>query len=68
MDMKNEAKYKSIYKCRLCGKEFEGEAYKMNDSQYPVGSVYKQHRCDDGRYGVGDLLGSYEVNKCRSEI
>lgn len=58
--MKN---YKSIYKCRLCGKEFEDKAYKMGDSEYSTGSVYKQHKCDDGRYGIGDLLGTYEVKE-----
>lgn len=40
--------YKAIYKCRLCGKEFYGEAYKMNGSRYFTGSVYKKHICDDG--------------------
>lgn len=60
-DVMNE--YKAIYKCRLCGKEFYGEAYKMNGSRYPTGSIYKQHKCDDGRYGIGDLLGTYEVKE-----
>lgn len=47
----------------LCGKEFDDGAYKMNDSRYPTGSIYKQHKCEDGRYGVGDLLGTYEVKE-----
>lgn len=55
------SEYKAIYQCRLCKKYFVNTAYKMGDSEYPTASVLKQHKCGDGRYGVGELHGTYEV-------
>lgn len=55
-----------IYRCRRCGIEFEREGIytencKVNDVDVPVGPVYLYHRCEDGIYGLGDLIGGYEV-------
>lgn len=55
--------YKAIYRCRLCQKEFEDKAYKIDASEYPTASVLKHHKCADGRYGVCDLQGTYEVKE-----
>lgn len=65
-EIKNSScKYKVIYKCRLCGKEFEREVYDVGDCRYPTSCIHRQHICNDGRYGLGDLLRSYEINKCQ---
>lgn len=59
-----EKKYKSIYKCRLCGKEFESEASVFGcASDFPTAPIVKQHKCEDGRYGCGDFCGTYEVTE-----
>lgn len=55
-----------IYRCRRCGKEFQEEGtlnrgMQVNGVEVPVGPVYLYHRCDDGIYGLGDLIGGYEV-------
>lgn len=56
-----------IYRCRRCGKEFQETGtvesnMQINGVEVPIGPVYKYHRCDDGIYGLGDLMGGYEVN------
>lgn len=55
-----------IYRCRRCGKEFQEEGtlnrgMQENDVDVPVGPVYLYHLCNDGIYGLGDLIGGYEV-------
>lgn len=57
-----------IYRCRRCGKEFQETGVirgtmQVNDVEVPVGPVYLYHRCDDGIYGMGDLIGGYEVKR-----
>lgn len=53
---------KNIYKCRLCGMQFEEEkcddmrSENMNTNFF---SPYNWHKCDDGRNGFSDLLGTY---------
>lgn len=65
--------YNAIYKCRLCGKEFEngktGEdlaaaatilmASVGNTKNLATGAIEKQccHFCDDGSYGISDFIG-----------
>lgn len=56
-----EKKYKAIYKCRLCGKEFETEASVICEGDFPTASVIRHHECEEGRYGAADLQGTYEV-------
>lgn len=58
-----ERKYKAIYKCRLCGNVFKDQAHKDMGTEFPTGSVWKQHKCADGGYGIGDIQGSYEVKE-----
>lgn len=36
---------------------------KTNGVDVPVGPVYLYHLCDDGIYGLGDLIGGYEVKQ-----
>lgn len=55
--------YKSIYKCRLCGKEFESDAEFIRANDFPTAPILKQHKCDDGRFGVGELQGTCEVKE-----
>ena len=56
-----------IYRCRRCGKEFHEKGVirermlQTNVVDVPVGPVYLYHRCEDGIYGLGDLIGGYEV-------
>jgi hypothetical protein len=55
-----------IYRCRRCGKEFQepgvvGRNTQVDGVEVPVGPVYLYHLCDDGIYGLGDLIGGYEV-------
>jgi len=55
-----------IYRCRRCGKEFQETgvirgSMQTNGVDVPVGPVYQYHRSDDGIYGLGDLIGGYEV-------
>lgn len=55
-----------IYSCRRCGKEFQETgvirgSMQTNGIDVPVGPVYQYHRCDDGIYGLGNLIGGYEV-------
>lgn len=55
-----------IYRCRRCGKEFEKEGIYIgnclvNGVDVPVGPVYTYHHCNDGVYGMGDLIGGREV-------
>lgn len=55
-----------IYRCRRCGKEFQEtgvirQSMQTNGVDVPVGPVYLYHLCDDGIYGLGDLIGAYEV-------
>ena len=55
-----------IYRCRRCGKEFQETGIvrgctQVNDVDVSVGPVYHYHLCDDGIYGLGDLIGGYEV-------
>ena len=55
-----------IYRCRRCGKEFQETgiirgSMQTNGVDVPVGPVYLYHLCDDGIYGLGDLIGAYEV-------
>lgn len=54
-------KYKAIYKCRLCGENFETEAHDFSGCEFPTSSIGKHHECKDGRYGLGTLIGTYEV-------
>lgn len=55
-----------IYRCRRCNIEFEREGIytencRVNGVDVPVGPVNVYHRCGDGIYGLGDLIGGYEV-------
>ncbi len=55
-----------IYRCRRCGKKFEKEGTYtgnclVNGIDVSTGPVYTYHHCDDGIYGLGDLIGGYEV-------
>lgn len=55
-----------IYRCRQCGIEFEREGIhtgncRVNGVDVPVGPVNVYHRCGDGIFGLGDLIGGYEV-------
>ncbi len=55
-----------VYRCRRCGKEFQETGTVERNMQVdgvdvPVGPVYQYHLCDDGIYGLGDLIGGYEV-------
>ena len=57
---------KVIYRCRRCGKEFETDGIigligndKVNDIEVPTNSVWKYHQCDDGVFGIGDLIAGY---------
>ena len=57
-------KARAIYKCRRCGKEFETDA-RLMDSMHidgkdiPVGPLVEAHKCEDGKNGFGDIIGSY---------
>lgn len=55
-----------IYRCRRCGKEFQETgvirgSVQTNGVDVPVGPVYQYHLCEDGIYGLGGLIGGYEV-------
>lgn len=55
-----------IHRCRRCGKEFQETGVirggmQTNGVDVPVGPVYLYHLCKDGIYGLGDLIGAYEV-------
>lgn len=52
---------KAIYKCRLCKERFEQVVYKVDENGTPSPDLCIEHRCNDGKYGVSDLLGAYEV-------
>ncbi|MFR3727657.1 hypothetical protein [Lacrimispora sp.] len=59
-----------IYRCRRCGKVFQekrtlNRGMQVNDVDVPVGPVYLYHLCNDGIYGLGDLIGGYEVKMNR---
>lgn len=62
-----EMAYKSIYKCRLCQKEFNGVTFNIPSVPFPIGPTYGYHHCEDGRCGIGDVLGSYTVEKEEAE-
>ncbi len=55
----------SVYKCRLCGKEFEE---KMDDGFAGIQGIIKTesyritvHKCENGDCGVADLLGCRKI-------
>lgn len=54
-----------MYRCRRCGQEFEkdgvyiSEIFKVNGVEVPTGSIYAYHQCEDGVFGVGDLIAGY---------
>lgn len=52
--------YKALYKCRLCGEEFVREA--ESGREHPTASICAQHECAAGCFGVGYLIGTYEVD------
>ena len=56
---------KIIYRCRRCGQEFGkdgvyiSEDFKVNGVEVLTGSIYAYHQCEDGVFGVGDLIAGY---------
>ena len=56
---------KIIYRGRRCGLEFEkdgvyiSEDFKVNGVEVLTGSIYAYHQCEDGVFGVGDLIAGY---------
>lgn len=56
-------KYKAIYKCRLCGLEFDEKANKAENLEYPIAALYKVHKCQEEKFGVCELMGTYEVKE-----
>lgn len=56
--------YRAIYKCRLCGKTIEKEAYApMGNENHPTATLCYFHLCEDGRHGIIDLQGIYKVKE-----
>lgn len=69
-------KYKTIYKCRLCGEVFcQGENHTENESLnkivnigtvfplFPHDKGYIPHGCKDGSIGFSEFLGFRKVNE-----
>lgn len=67
-------KFKIIYKCRMCGKEFLKREIKDDfQAQRYLGGMCVQykgnnlpfefHRCEDGSFGFGDLIGCRRVEE-----
>lgn len=57
-------KERAIYKCRRCGKEFEidallGNYMHIDGKEIPIGPLVEAHKCEDGKNGFGDIIGSY---------
>lgn len=57
-------KERVIYKCRRCGEEFEiggviRNSMHIGDEAITVGPVIRAHKCEDGKNGFGDIIGSY---------
>lgn len=68
--------YKTIYKCRLCGKEFTPlNGYSKNEAKIAIfigrmcvqnkgnNLPYEHHVCDNGDIGFADLLGVRKVEE-----
>lgn len=71
------AKYQAIYKCRLCGKLFNGVAISserialetttdaclgIKNEVICAPQIREVHLCADGSYGVADFLGRKKMN------
>ena len=62
------AKYRFVYKCRMCGKNYDDGAVDRkgvlqnlsnatsNSDGYPY--LFSVHMCDEKKYGIGDLQGA----------
>lgn len=55
-----------IYCCRRCGMKFETEGKlvsmrtdKDSEIDIPTDSIWRYHKCDDGVFGIGDLIGGH---------
>ena len=60
--------YQAIYKCRLCGEEFEKGEVEIENAMSVIHSLvinnstgfamrHKPHNCKNGSYGFADFLG-----------
>lgn len=54
----NDAKFRAIYKCRLCGEKFELPA---TGEEVLVEMDAETHYCKDGDFGFADFLGFRKI-------
>ena len=71
----DEMKYRAVYKCRLCGKEFVSSCYWIDNMTIDDIDTYKIekeegkspnvifHFCKEGEIGFADLIGGRKVNE-----
>lgn len=58
-------KYRAVYKCRLCGKEFYGDEYcktKVRSTQC-IYLLPEIHNCETGDISFADFLGLRKVEE-----
>ena len=65
-------KYRAVYKCRFCGKEYEPDDYVYRTEWETANHMIERslqscllevHYCENGDVGFGDLIGLRKVSE-----